>query len=98
MFDKTVGEHRDILGRVVQVGDRVSFVAYNGLFIGTVIKLTKHRVRIKRIHNERQWVFQSEPARFLILGDVDKDITTWLLGVVADTAKNGRHLIQVIIQ
>lgn len=80
MSDKFAPDHRDIMGRVTKVGDRVSFVAYNGLYVGTVIKLTKRRVRIKRIHNERQWQFLLEPARFLILEDSDKAITSWLLG------------------
>jgi hypothetical protein len=48
-------EHRDRLGRLINVGDFVAAADNNRLSVGVVCKLNPKMVQYKTIHTERYW-------------------------------------------
>lgn len=71
-------EHKDKLGRVINVGHFVAYPAHNMLQFGRVAKLNPKMVKIHELPGGR-WNSESQkyPGDLLILED--KDMTWWLL-------------------
>lgn len=42
-------EHRDLLGKVIKVGDVVAYCSGNEQLVGSVLKLTPKRVKVNRV-------------------------------------------------
>jgi len=42
-------EHKDIIGRKIGIGDFVAFPQDKTLYVGRIIKLNKHMLRLQRI-------------------------------------------------
>ena len=42
-------EHRDLLGKVIKVGDVVAYPSHSEQLVGVVIKLTAKRVKVNRL-------------------------------------------------
>ena len=80
-------QHKDMLGRVVDIGDTVSYCQENCLYIGKVSKLTAKRVHVTRLTQGIPWVSQQLPETFIKLED--PAIVTWLL----KGAKNKWHIM-----
>lgn len=52
---KEVPEHRDKLGRVLQVGDAVCYPSQNSLELGTVKKLNPKMVKVWEVGRHSKW-------------------------------------------
>ena len=50
-------EHRDLLGKLIKVGDVVAFPSQSEQLVGVVIKLTAKRVKVNRLteYAENTW-------------------------------------------
>ena len=68
--DINVSQHRDILGRIINVGDFVA-VSNGCLFIATVIKLNPKMVKIKPLVNRRDWQMNKYPNEMVVLNPDD---------------------------
>ena len=72
-------EHKDILGRKVNVGSFVAFTQQNRLFIGRVIKLNRQMLRLERIvHNRWMADHTNKYAKDCVVIP-DKDVDFYLL-------------------
>lgn len=52
--------HRDLLGKLISVGDIVAFAESGSQYVGKITKLTAKRVKINRItaHDPNRWYKQ----------------------------------------
>jgi hypothetical protein len=57
--------HRDLLGKIISVGDIVAFAESGTQYVGKVYKLTAKRVKLNRItaHDPNRWYKQSSYQR-----------------------------------
>jgi len=57
-------EHKDIIGRTLNVGDFVSVVIYNKLQVAKIIKLTPKMVRVKMLNAHHNFWYNGEHSRY----------------------------------
>jgi hypothetical protein len=70
-------EHRDKLGRQINLGDCVVAPYHNSLMVAKVIKLTPKMVKIKKLANKQTWEYNKYPQDLAIVNSAD--VTAYLL-------------------
>lgn len=64
----TTIEHRDMLGKLVKVGDWVAYPQYNIIYIGQITKLTAKRVFIMKANTRGStWGSQQMSGTFILM-------------------------------
>ena len=79
MKQKTEPEHRDLLGRVLAVGDAVCYPVSNSLVIGTVVKLNNKMIKVQKVGSKTLWGsgYNKYPADIIKLDQAE--VTFYLL-------------------
>ncbi len=75
---KTVPEHRDKLGRLIQLDDYVAYPSHNSLQFGKVIKLNNKMIKVIKVPVRRLDSGSNKYPNDLVKLD-DKDMTFYLL-------------------
>jgi len=70
MMSVDASQHRDLLGRFINVGDFVA-VSNGCLFVATVVKLNPKMVKIKLLNNRRDWQMNKYPNEMVVLNPDD---------------------------
>ena len=68
---------RDKLGQEFRLGQRVIWCNYNQLWLGTVVKITAQRVRLRNIQTGNE--HQPLPDKIVIVEDLPKQTLLWCL-------------------
>lgn len=72
-----IPEHKDILGKTVNVGDVVAANSNNSMFIAVVTKLNPRMVQIKKISGHSGWKTNKYSKDLVVLNS--EDVTMYLL-------------------
>lgn len=62
-----IPEHKDILGRIIKIGDHVAYPDSNRLQLGKIDKLNPKMVRVQR----GNWEFNKYPSDVVVLDGPD---------------------------
>ena len=73
-----IPEHKDLLGKTINLTDCVVFPYMNGLRIGTVTKLNPKMVQVKRVGSKNSYGKYNKYSKDLVIVD-SQDVTMYLL-------------------
>ncbi len=76
---KTVPEHRDKLGRLIQLDDYVAYPSHNSLQFGKVIKLNNKMIKVIKVPTGKRLDSGSNKYPNDLVKLDDKDMTFYLL-------------------
>ena len=75
--EKVIPEHKDILGRPLEVGKCVAYAAGNSLYVATVVKLNPKMVKVKKAGTKYNAEYNKYPKDLVVLEGAD--VTFYLL-------------------
>lgn len=78
MATKAVIEHKDILGRIIEVGDAVAMADHNALAIAIVDKINPKMVKVKRVNST--WAQNKYPQDLIKING--PEVTMYLLRTI----------------